>query len=64
MSTDKPHIQPLKMRPIAVDRIEIWNPRLRRLRPEKVAELAESIAVNGLLEPIVVWEVIRGRPWD
>jgi N6-adenosine-specific RNA methylase IME4/ParB-like chromosome segregation protein Spo0J len=42
---------------IALNCITVRPYRMRRLRPEKVDELAESIRAGGLLQPIVV------RPW-
>jgi hypothetical protein len=39
---------------IAEINVAILPTRLRALRPEKVVELAESMKVNGLLQPIVV----------
>ena len=39
---------------LAVDEIIVPPDRLRQLRPEKVAEMAESISNQGLLQPIVV----------
>jgi N6-adenosine-specific RNA methylase IME4 len=39
---------------VRIDRIVVPPERMRQLRPEKVADLAESIAVRGLLQPIVV----------
>jgi uncharacterized ParB-like nuclease family protein len=39
---------------ISVHKIVVPSSRMRQLRPELVAELAESIAVRGLLQPIVL----------
>jgi ParB-like chromosome segregation protein Spo0J len=39
---------------IAVHRIVVPSERMRRLRPELVAELVESISAQGLLQPIIV----------
>jgi len=58
-SPDKP--PPLASVPKAVRVVNIVVPpnRMRALRPEKVAEIAESIQERGLLQPIVVRP--RGR---
>jgi ParB/RepB/Spo0J family partition protein len=44
-------------RTVALSMITVPPNRMRRLRPEKVDELAESIRQSGLLQPVVV------RPW-
>ena len=44
---------PLEPRLVDIDKVFVHD-RLRRLRPDKVDELAQSIAANGLLQPIVV----------
>ena len=50
---------PLEPRLVDIDKVFVHD-RLRRLRPDKVDELAQSIAANGLLQPIVVHYVKRG----
>jgi ParB/RepB/Spo0J family partition protein len=42
---------------VALSAIMVPPNRMRRLRPEKVAELAESMQARGLLQPIIL------RPW-
>jgi N6-adenosine-specific RNA methylase IME4/ParB-like chromosome segregation protein Spo0J len=55
---------------IGLDGIAVAPDRMRMLRPEKVAELAESMAARGLIQPIIVrpssgrgngYELIAGR---
>lgn len=49
-----PPPSPDKIVRVGLDKIAIRSERLRALRPDRVAELAESIQVNGLLQPIVL----------
>jgi N6-adenosine-specific RNA methylase IME4 len=48
---------------VRVSDIVIAPNRMRALRPEKVAEIAESIQTQGLLQPIVVRPRGRGSFW-
>jgi hypothetical protein len=59
----KPAAPTIPISRIKVSDIVVAPNRMRALRPEKIAEITESIQAQGLLQPIVVRPRGRGSFW-